>query len=48
MTASAFPLYSTLTLSQKKSSDQTAIDGFLITMSLLLLYTYTAVCSIIS
>jgi hypothetical protein len=48
MTASVFPLYSTLTLSQKKSSDQAAIDGFLITMSLLLLYTYNAVCLIIS
>ena len=48
MTATAFPLYSTLTSWEKKSPEQTAIESLLTNIGLLLLYTYTAVCSIIS
>jgi hypothetical protein len=48
MTATTYPLYSLLISSQTKSSDRSAIDGFIGSVSLLLLYTYTAVCLIIS
>jgi hypothetical protein len=43
----SFPLYSAVTSSQKKSSDQTAIESFIGNIALLLLYTYCAVGLII-
>jgi uncharacterized protein YqhQ len=46
--ATVYPLYMFITSSQKKSADRTAIESFLTTVGLLLLYTYSAVCLIIS
>lgn len=46
MISTCYPLYSILTISQKKSSNQTAIDTFLNNTGLLLMYTYNAVCFI--
>ncbi|CAF1180474.1 unnamed protein product [Adineta steineri] len=45
--ASAYPLYMFTTSSQKKSSNQTAIESFLTTVGLLLLYTYSAITFLI-
>ncbi|UJR06740.1 hypothetical protein I4U23_011029 [Adineta vaga] len=42
MTSTMYPLYSLLTSSQRKSSDQNAIDAFINNTGLLLLYTYSA------
>ncbi|UJR07927.1 hypothetical protein I4U23_012210 [Adineta vaga] len=42
MTSTIFPLYSYLTSTLPKSTDQLAIDAFIISSALILLYTYTA------
>ncbi|CAF0930478.1 unnamed protein product [Adineta ricciae] len=42
MTSTIFPLYSYLTSTLPKSTDQLAIDAFIVSTALILLYTYTA------